>query len=191
MCRSRMTRRPGAQRQGKCLLRAELPECCVIVVGRKGRELTLPTLRVRNRNCMVKADLITPYDQTPWGAVEDDVLAKSCTITKSWKSCQSSVWTLNRPGAQRKGKCWLIAERILRVARVTVLLFTFCWHGKQGAYTSHAKSAQEKKRAYTPHANRAQSLLQAETAPANAARADVLGRMLSVVFCEHNLDSKC
>ena len=87
-----------------------------------------------------------------------------------------------RPGAQRKEKRWLIAERILRVARVNILLFTFCWHGKQGVYTSHAKSAQEKQRAYTPHAHRAHSQLHAETAPANAAWADVLGRMLRVVF---------
>ena len=49
-------------------------------------ELTLPILRVRSRCCMVKLDLITPHDQTSWGAAEREVLAKSCKITKCCKS---------------------------------------------------------------------------------------------------------
>ena len=81
-----------------------------------------------------------------------------------------------RPGAQRKGKCWLIAARLLRAARVTRVLFSFCWPEKQGAYTSHAKSAPEKQGAYTSHAKSAQSLLHAQTAPDNAAWPDFLGR---------------
>ena len=81
-----------------------------------------------------------------------------------------------RPGAQRKGKCLLKVARLQRAASITRVLFSFCWPEKQGAYTSHAKSAPEKQGAYTSHANSAQSLLRAKTAPDNAAWPDILAR---------------
>ena len=49
----------------------------------RGREFTLPTLIVRSHCCMVKTDLITPHDQSSWGAAEEEVLAKSCKIIKT------------------------------------------------------------------------------------------------------------
>ena len=92
-CRRCMTRPPGASGKGKCLIEAarllravqELPEFYLVFVGRRSTELTLPTLRVRRRSreltlptlivrsrcCMLKRHLITPHDQTSWGAAEE------------------------------------------------------------------------------------------------------------------------
>ena len=42
-------------------------------VRRRSRELTLPTLIVRSRCCMLRPHLITPHDQTSWGAAEGEV----------------------------------------------------------------------------------------------------------------------